>query len=368
MTQAHISLGIKKFEQQQNCEVLFAFYVGSIATKETKKARDVDILCLTTGDTVNTKIDNIDIWAFNIYRTLDWKFIFFNSQHIMLLNNNVVYSKDNTIIDFIYQHKDELFEEFKQAIAYDIVYKYKPLCQEINKFNIDSKIRYRQYLYEIIFSIFIINHFNCELNDREKKILCDIRGKYGYLMPYEDIEKYIVYNKDIKEPCTPLSYELLEKIGDSMDNKIFANRYKVLLKLYKREYDFDDALMYTNSSVDDIDNFEFINRCIRILSDTIGKNNETFWVALNKAYNLIYSNNVFYHLGGIYLSNSQKNLISLVDEVLKINNINQKKALALVVLNYAVKEEAVLGNEDKLNELIHLIEEDEEVKYRYNLW
>lgn len=368
MTQVHINLGIKKFEQQQNCEVLFAYYIGDKATQEMGRTRDIDILCITTGNTINVKIDNIDIWAINIYQTLNQKFIFPNPQHIMLLNDNAIYSKDDRLIDFIYQHKNDLFDEFKQAIAYDIVHKYKPLCQEINRFNIDSKIRYRQYLYEMIFSIFIINHFNCELNNREKKILCDIRGKYGYLMPYEDIEKYIVYNKDIKEPYTPLSYELLEKIGDSMDNKIFANRYKVLLKLYKRDYNFDNTLMYTNSSVDDIDNFEFINRCIRILSDTIGKNNETFWVVLNKAYNLIYNNNVFYYLGKLYLSNSQKDLTFLVNEVLKIDDTNQKKALALEVLNYAIKEEAVLGNEDKLNELIHLIEEDEVVKYRYNLW
>lgn len=51
--------------------MLFAFYIGSIATKETKKARDIDILCLTTGDTINVKIDDIDIWAVNIYRTLE---------------------------------------------------------------------------------------------------------------------------------------------------------------------------------------------------------------------------------------------------------------------------------------------------------
>lgn len=368
MTQVHINLGIKKFEQQQNCEVLFAYYIGDKATQEMGRARDIDILCITTGDTINVKIDNIDIWAINIYQTLNQKFIFPNPQHIMLLNDNVIYSKNDRLINFIYQHKNDLFDEFKQAIAYDIVHKYKPLCQEINRFNIDSKIRYRQYLYEMIFSIFIVNHFSCELNNREKKILCDIRGKYGYLMPYKDIEKYIVYNKHIKEPYTPLSYELLKKIGDSMDNKIFANRYKTLLKLYKKDYNFNNNLMYTNSSVDDIDNFEFINRCIRILSDTIGKNNETFWVVLDKVYNLIYNNNVFYHLGQLYLSKSQKNLTFLVDEVLKIDDINQKKALALEILNYAIKEEAVLGNEDKLNELIHLIEEDEIVKYRYNLW
>jgi len=40
------------------------------------------------------------------------------------------------------------------------------MCQEINKFNIDSKKRYRQWLYEMVFSIFIVNHFQCELNDQ----------------------------------------------------------------------------------------------------------------------------------------------------------------------------------------------------------
>lgn len=34
-------------------------------------ARDIDILCITTGNTINVKIDNIDIWAINIYQTLN---------------------------------------------------------------------------------------------------------------------------------------------------------------------------------------------------------------------------------------------------------------------------------------------------------
>lgn len=35
------------------------------------RARDIDILCITTGNTINVKIDNIDIWAINIYQTLN---------------------------------------------------------------------------------------------------------------------------------------------------------------------------------------------------------------------------------------------------------------------------------------------------------
>lgn len=359
---------IKKFEQQQNCEVLFAYYIGDRATQEIGRARGIDILCITTGDTINVKIDSIDIWAVNIYQTLSQKFIFPNPQHIMLLNNNVIYSKDGSLIDFIHQYKDDLFDEFKQAIAYDIVHKYKPLCQEINKFNIDSKMRYRQWLYEIVFSIFIINHFNCELNNKEKKILCDIRGKYGYLMPYEDIEKYIVYNKNMEEPYTPLSYKLLEKIGDSMDNKIFANRYKVLLKLYKKDYNFDNTLMYTNSSVDEADNFEYLNRCIKILFDTIGRENEIFWAVLDKVYNLIYNNHIFQHIGKIYLFKCYDELPSLINEVLKIEDMTQKKAFALNVLKLAIKDETVVGNEEELNKLLHLIENDEVVKYQYDIW
>lgn len=248
------------------------------------------------------------------------------------------------------------------------MHKYKFLCQEINKFNIDSKMRYRQWLYEMVFSIFIVNHFSCELNNKEKKILCDIRGKYGYLMPYEDIEKYIVYNKNMEEPYTPLSYELLEKIGDSMDNKIFANRYKVLLKLYKKDYNFDNTLMYTNSSVDEADNFEYLNRCIKILFDTIGRENETFWAVLDKVYNLIYNNHIFQHIGKIYLFKCYDELPSLINEVLKIEDMTQKKAFALNVLKLAIKDETVVGNEEELNKLLHLIENDEVVKYQYDIW
>lgn len=364
----NIKKTVRLFEKQTQSEVLFAFYVGDKATQEMKRNRDIDVVFITDCFDGNVKINSLDIYAHKLIDSLNQKMLFTNPCDIFLLNDNVIYSKDNILINFIHQHKDDLFNEFKQAIAYDIVHKYKSLCQEINKFNIDSKMRYRQWLYEMVFSIFIVNHFNCELNNREKKILCDIRGKYGYLMPYEDIEKYIVYNKNMGEPYTPLSYELLEKIGDSMDNKIFANRYKVLLKLYKRDYNFNNTLMYTNSSVDEADNFEYLNRCIKILFDTVGRENETFWAVLDKVYNLIYNNHIFQHIGKIYLFKCYDELSSLINEVLKIEDITQKKAFALNVLKLAIKDETVVGNEEELNKLLHLIENDEVVKYQYDIW
>lgn len=359
---------IKKFEQLQNCEVLLAYYIGNKATEERNFNRDIDILYITTGDIINIKLDNVDIWAVNIFQTLNQKFIFTNPQHIMLLNNNLIYAKDEKIINFINNYKQNLFDEFKQAIAYDIIYKYWPLCKDINENNINCRKRYRQYLYELIFSIFIIDNPECKLNDKQKKILCDIRGKNGYLMSYKDIKELIQYNKNIKEPKTPLSYELLEKIGDSMNNKIFANRYKLLLYLTKKDYNFDKNLLYTDSTMDDKDNFGYINYCIKILRANLNINNEQFWIILNKVYNLFYQNDIILSLGKMYISKNYNNLSILVNKVFSINNINQQKALALLILKSAIETENIVGNEEELNKLLSLIENDEIVKYQYEIW
>lgn len=359
---------IKKFEQLQNCEVLLAYYIGNKATEGRNFNRDIDILCITTGDIVNTKLDNIDIWAVNIFQTLNQKFIFTNPQHIMLLNNNIIYAKDKEIINFINNHKQNLFNEFKKAIAYDIIYKYQPLCKDINENNIDCRKRYRQYLYEIVFSIFIVNNSECKLNNKQKKILCDIRGKNGYLMSYKDIKKLIQYNKNIKEPENFLSYKLLEKIGDSMNNKIFTNRYKLLLHLTKKDYNFDKNLLYIDNFMNDKDNFGYINYCIKVLRTNLSINDEQFWIVLNDIYNLFYRNNIILNLGEMYISKNYNNLSILVNEVFSINNINQQKALALLILKSTIETENIIGNEEELNKLLSLIENDEIVKYQYEIW
>ena len=48
--------------------------------------------------------------------------------------------------------------------------------------------------------------------------------------------------------------------------------------------------------------------------------------------------------------------------------MTQKKAFALNVLKLAIKDETVVGNEEELNKLLHLIENDEVVKYQYDIW
>lgn len=64
--------------------------------------RDIDIVFITDSFEGNVKINSLDIYAHKITNSLNQRMLFTNPCDIFLLNNNVIYSKDDRLIDFIH--------------------------------------------------------------------------------------------------------------------------------------------------------------------------------------------------------------------------------------------------------------------------
>lgn len=334
------------------------------------RERDIDIAFITSEFSGRRKIDGYDCWFESIFDyTLAQKMIFLNPANIFFLDN-IVYCKSDVLMKYIVFHRQDIFEECKQAIAYDIKEKYLPFFAQVNAENIDSKIRYRQWLYEMVFSLFIIKHNDLQLDPKEKETLSAIRGKNG-LLTYDEIDEIIgdnisVIGAQAHVPPMPCCYFLLDRLGESMDNRQFVNRYKILLQLSRGDFD-PNSVMFFNAETNPKYNFDFINRCIALLVKRYDTTTEEFWSKLNRIYQFVFEDNSFETIGQMRTNKDFSNLKSLVEHILTIENNTLRKALCIIVLRYCADANQIFGNEDILNQLIRQIENDDEIPEQFEL-
>ena len=215
---------------------------------------------------------------------------------------------------------------------------------------------YYMYLIQNNILFCISNYKN--INFQKYNMDIQILSVYEYLC-----QKYILHKDILKQYKGIELYKIME-----IQDKIFINRYKLLLQIINNNYNFDNQLIYTDFNNFNFEqNISYINYCLKLLFNNLKKIDKQFWKILDQIYFLINGKtNLFLLLGNFYLNKS--NLQQFTEEIKKISDINEQLSFSYTALNLAIEIDKVIENKNYLNELIEIIDNHSQEKiYKFDI-
>lgn len=388
---------VSTIEQDYNCEIFLIYQVGSKSIKIDNNDSDLDICVLTNKNIENIRIKNIDVWFTNILDQITNDFIFQFSPNITILKTeNILYVKDLSIFNFIDDNKQELENEFLYQCFKSVNTNFNLLLNRQNQIKVqfNQKKRYKSRFRDIYFSLIILNNKLKKNNNiyyfSEKEIqnLRNIRLNdlnYSFDWCVNLINSYLTnelkeyYNNNFESyKNKQKSFELLSIIGGTSMNQAFINRYALLLKLAKNDFDFtlNKNLLYFSNDDSEKTVIDFFNRIINILNKNYSNESEMFWNKFIEVINLLnyetYPLSVLNNLKQIYIcfpknlkeNNDREKLVKnfqdLVNEILKMEKSYYKLGLCPIVLKLSLRYNLFSDEIEGLDDILNLVNENNE--------
>lgn len=160
-------------------------------------------------------------------------------------------------------------------------------------------------------------------------------------------------------------------------DQAFINRYALLLKLSKNDFDFtsNKNLIYFSDNDSEKTIVDFFNRIINILTKSYNNEDETFWNRFIEVGSLlnyeIYPLSILNSLKQIYIyfprnlkENNREKLVEifqkLVNDVLTMEESKYKLGLCSIVLKLSLKYSLFSDEIEGLNNILNLVSDNNE--------